>query len=125
MGYRFPESAIEQILDSVDIVEVVSAYLSLKKSGSNYKALCPFHRERTPSFTVSPKKQMFYCFGCQTGGNVFTFLMKHENMTFSEAAKTLAERVGIELPAADRGEEAKTLSLMNLNGVAADFFHRC
>lgn len=125
MAYRFPESAVEEVLNSVDIVEVISDYLSLKKSGSNYKALCPFHRERTPSFTVSPKKQMFYCFGCQTGGNVFTFLMKHENMTFSEAVKALAEKAGIELPVADKGEEAKTLSLMNLNGIAADFFHRC
>ena len=125
MSYRFPESAIEQVLNSVDIVEIISDYLSLRKSGSNYKALCPFHRERNPSFSVSPTKQMFYCFGCQAGGNVFTFLMKHENMTFSEAVKALAERAGIELPAADRGEEAKTLSILNLNGIAADFFHRC
>lgn len=107
MGYRFPESAIEQVLNSVDIVEVISDYLSLRKSGSNYKALCPFHRERNPSFSVSPTKQMFYCFGCQAGGNVFTFLMKHENMTFSEAVKALAERAGIELPAADRGRKQK------------------
>ncbi len=125
MAYRFSESAIEEVLNSVDIIEVLSDYVSLKKSGSNYKALCPFHRERTPSFTVSPKKQMFYCFGCQAGGNVFTFLMKHENMTFTETVKALAEKAGIELPEADRGEEAKTSSLLNLNGFAADYFHRC
>ena len=125
MGYRFPESAIEQVLNSVDIVEIISDYLSLRKRGSNYTALCPFHRERNPSFSVSPTKQMFYCFGCQAGGNVFTFLMKHENMTFSEAVKALAERAGIELPAADRAEEARILSILNLNGVATGFFHRC
>ena len=125
MAYRFPESAIEEVLSSIDIVEVLSEYLVLKKSGSNYKALCPFHRERTPSFTVSSEKQMFYCFGCQTGGNVFTFLMKHESMTFVEVVRMLAERAGIALPAVDRGEQEKTLSLMNINKVASDFFHRC
>ena len=125
MGSRFPEAAIEQILGSTDIIDVISDYLVLKKSGSNFKALCPFHRERTPSFTVNPEKQMFYCFGCQTGGNVFTFLVKHENMTFAEAVRMLAERAGIELPSVDRGEQEKTLSLLNINKIAGDFFHRC
>ena len=125
MALRFPESSVEQILNSVDIVEVISDYLVLKKAGSNYKALCPFHRERTPSFTVSPGKQMFYCFGCQTGGNVFSFLMKHENMTFPEAVRSLAEKTGIDLPDVDKGEEVRILSLSNVNGAAADYFHRC
>ena len=125
MGYRFSESAVEEVLNSVDIVELISDYLSLKKAGSNYKALCPFHRERTPSFTVSPGKQMFYCFGCQTGGNVFSFLMKHENMTFQEAVKSLAEKAGIKLPGADSGEETRVLSILNVNSAAADYFHKC
>ncbi len=125
MKFRFPESAIEEVLNSVDIVDVISEYLALKKSGSNYKALCPFHRERTPSFTVSPKKQMFYCFGCQTGGNVFSFIMKHENMNFPEAVKMMAEKAGIELPEVDAGESSESLSLLHLNKFAADYFHRC
>lgn len=125
MKVRFPESAIEEVLNSVDIVDVISEYLTLKKSGANFKALCPFHRERTPSFTVSPKKQMFYCFGCQTGGNVFSFIMKHENMNFPEAVKMMAEKAGIKLPEVDTGESSESLSLMHLNKFAADYFHKC
>ncbi len=111
-------------MNSVDIVDVISDYVELKKSGANYKALCPFHSEKTPSFTVSPGKQMFYCFGCQTGGNVFSFLMKHDKSTFPEAVKTLAEKSGINLPAVWGKDETKTLSLYKINDAASDYFHQ-
>ena len=92
-----PQDKIEQIKDANDIVEVLSDYLQVKKSGSNYKAICPFHQEKTPSFMISPAKQIFHCFGCHAGGNVFTFLQKVENISFIESVKILAKRAGIEL----------------------------
>ncbi len=122
MAYVFPEAVIENVLNSVDIVDVISGYLDLKKSGSNYKALCPFHREKTASFIVSASKQMFYCFGCQTGVNVFSFLMKYEKTTFPEAVKTLAEKAGVPLPSGWKGEEGKTLPLYKINEAAAELF---
>ncbi len=125
MAYNLPESVIETVLNSVDIVDVISGYLELKKSGANYKALCPFHREKTASFTVSPQKQMFYCFGCQTGGNVFSFLMKYEKTTFPEAVKTLAEKAGIQVSAGWRGEETKSLHLYKVNDAASELFRGC
>ena len=82
------------IRDRTDIVEVVSGYVQLKQSGNTYKGLCPFHTEKTPSFTVSREKQLFYCFGCGAGGDVFSFVMKIENMGFRDAARMLAERAG-------------------------------
>jgi DNA primase len=98
MGYRIPEETIEQIRRSVDIVDVISDYVQLKKQGRNYFGLCPFHGEKTPSFSVSPDKQIFHCFGCGAGGNVFSFLMDIEGISFVEAAKRLASRANIELP---------------------------
>ncbi len=92
-----PSDRIEQIKEANDIVEIISDYVSLKKSGSGYKALCPFHQEKTPSFMVSPQKQIFHCFGCGTGGNVFSFIQKVENMTFIESVKLLAKRAGINI----------------------------
>ncbi|HPM43401.1 MAG TPA: CHC2 zinc finger domain-containing protein, partial [Candidatus Omnitrophota bacterium] len=79
-----PEKIIDEIRDRTDIVEVISSYLPLKKTGRSYKAPCPFHNEKTPSFIVSPDKQIYHCFGCGAGGNVFSFLMKHENLEFPE-----------------------------------------
>jgi len=126
-----PGYLIDQIRQSNNIVEVISGYLPLKKTGSNFKALCPFHQEKTPSFLVSPQKEIFHCFGCGEGGNVFNFLMKHEKISFIEAVERLAERAGISLPKdrADR-EEASRISqerksLFEINRHAADFFHRC
>jgi DNA primase len=92
-----PQDKIEQIKDANDIVEVLSDYLQVKKSGSNYKALCPFHQEKTPSFMISPAKQIFHCFGCHAGGNVFTFMQKVEGISFIESVKILAKRANIEL----------------------------
>ncbi|MDR4888973.1 DNA primase [Fredinandcohnia sp. QZ13] len=97
MGYRIPEETIEKIRLSVDIVDVISEYVQLKKQGRNYFGLCPFHGENTPSFSVSPDKQIFHCFGCGAGGNVFSFLMDLEGYSFSEAAVNLAKKVNIDL----------------------------
>ncbi|MFB0527845.1 MAG: DNA primase [bacterium] len=126
-----PGYLIDQIRQSNNIVEVISGYLPLKKTGSNFKALCPFHQEKTPSFIVSPQKEIFHCFGCGEGGNVFNFLMKHEKISFIEAVERLAERAGISLPKDRAGrEEASRISqerksLFEINHHAADFFHRC
>ncbi|MBI4709766.1 MAG: hypothetical protein HY759_01455 [Nitrospirae bacterium] len=83
-------SALEDIKSRLDIVDIVSEYVALKKAGQNYKGLCPFHTEKTPSFMVSPSKQIFHCFGCGSGGDIFTFLTRHENLSFNEAAIILA-----------------------------------
>jgi DNA primase len=96
-SYKIPEETVEAVRSQSDIVQVISEYLTLKKAGSNYKACCPFHSEKTPSFIVSPHKQMFYCFGCGAGGNVFGFLMRQEGFAFAEAVKHLAGRLGIEI----------------------------
>jgi len=100
-----PEEKIDEIKDASDIVAVVGETVLLKKAGRNYQGLCPFHAEKTPSFTVSPDKQMFYCFGCGEGGSVFSFLMKQQGLTFPEAVKVLAERAGIALPAQRQSAE--------------------
>jgi DNA primase len=99
MGYRIPEETIEEIRRSVDIVDVISDYVQLKKQGRNYFGLCPFHGEKTPSFSVSPEKQIFHCFGCGAGGNVFSFLMDIEGLTFIEAVQRLAVRANVDLSA--------------------------
>ena len=88
----YEEDLVEQVRQSNDIVDVISSYVNLKRSGSNYMGLCPFHNEKSASFSVSPGKQMYYCFGCGAGGNVFTFLMEYENLTFVEAMEELAEK---------------------------------
>ncbi len=93
-----PPSTLQQIRDSVDIVDVVSRYVTLSKTGQNLRGLCPFHQEKTPSFTVTPTRQMFYCFGCGVGGDIFTFLMRKEGLEFLETVSDLAERAGIPLP---------------------------
>ncbi|HEY8449938.1 MAG TPA: DNA primase, partial [Bacillota bacterium] len=94
------DEAVAEVRSRIDIVDVVSDYVALRRSGRNYVGLCPFHREDTPSFTVAPDKQMFYCFGCQTGGDVFTFVMKREGLDFAEALALLARRAGVRLPEA-------------------------
>jgi DNA primase len=124
-----PEDVIQRIRERADILEVVGAHLTLSKAGQNFKGLCPFHSEKTPSFTVSPSRQMFHCFGCQEGGNVFTFLMKMDGATFPEAVRTLGQRYGIEVdertssPAARQRSEARE-RLFTLNRQAAEFFQR-
>ena len=123
-----PKDKITDIQSAADIVEIVSESVLLKKAGKDYKGLCPFHTEKTPSFTVSPEKQIFHCFGCGTGGNVFSFLMKQEGVSFPEAAKTLARRYGIEIPTQTMPPEERRRmdereNLFAVNRQAADFFH--
>jgi DNA primase len=124
-----PEDVINRIRDRADIVEVVQTHLSLTKAGQNWKGLCPFHSEKTPSFTVSPSRQMFHCFGCGVGGNVFTFLMKIEGSSFPAVVRALGEKLGIrveEKPASPEAKQRAELAerLFMLNRVAAEFFHR-
>jgi len=126
---RFDDSKIEEIKSRVDIVELASEYLTLKKAGRNYLGLCPFHQEKTPSFTVSREKQIFYCFGCGEGGNVITLLMKIANKSFPEAIQYLAEKTGILLPVKTFGREGREKDslhdeILRLNARAAQFFAR-
>ncbi len=126
---RFDNSKIEEIKSRVDIVELAAEYLTLKKAGRNYLGLCPFHQEKTPSFTVNREKQIFYCFGCGEGGNVITFLMKVANKTFPEAIKELAEKTGVVLPSPQASKESRQSdslreSIANLNLRAAQQYAR-
>ena len=122
-----PDAILNQIQDRVDIVEVVAAFVPLKRAGRNFKAPCPFHHEKTPSFVVSPDKQIFHCFGCGAGGNVFGFLMKQEKKDFLEVVEMLAEQVGVEIPK-DKNYNSqaleKTAPLIRANQQALDFYHQ-
>ncbi|RKY77614.1 DNA primase, partial [candidate division KSB1 bacterium] len=115
---------IEEIRSAADIVEIVSNYVTLKQRGKNYFGLCPFHPEKTPSFSVNPEKQIFHCFGCGVGGNVIAFIMKIENLQFPEAVKFLADKLGITIPEiASGGERSKErLTLFKVNKFAAEYF---
>jgi DNA primase len=118
------DSTLEEIKDRIDIVDFISEYVNLKKAGQNWKGLCPFHAEKTPSFTVSPAKQIFHCFGCGSGGDIFTFLRRHEGLSFPEALKVLADRAGVALKTT-RGSTAKTgekEQLLSIHRDAAVFF---
>lgn len=123
----YPDDVIEEVRTSSNIVDVIGSYVHLQKKGSNYFGLCPFHPEKSPSFSVSENKQMYYCFGCGAGGNVFTFLMKYENQTFPEAVRTLADRAGIALPQEELSEEQKKMQsmrtrLLEVNKAAARYY---
>ena len=122
---RIPDSIIDDIRNASDIVEVVGQYVQLKKRGKNYTGLCPIHQEKTPSFSVSADKQMFYCFGCAKGGNVFTFVMEHDKVSFVEAARTLARRAGITVPEdtpEDSAQATENEKLYAACRIAAAFF---
>lgn len=124
----YSDEVIEEVRSRNDIVDIVSQYVKLKRSGSNYVGLCPFHNEKSPSFSVSQSKQFYYCFGCGAGGNVFKFLMQYDNCTFQEAVQTLAERSGVTLPEAERSEESRQASekrqkLLEINKLAAGYFY--
>ncbi len=122
---KIPQEVIDGILDRTDIVEVISGCIQLKKAGRNYKANCPFHNEKTPSFVVSPEKQIYHCFGCDAGGNAINFLMKYENIGFPEAVEVLAGRAGVQLPkytkAAGQGPSLAA-RLYEVNKMAAAFY---
>lgn len=124
----YSEEIIEEVRMKNDIVDVVSGYVKLQKKGSSHWGLCPFHNEKSPSFSVSGDKQMYHCFGCGAGGNVFTFIMNYENYSFPEAVKMLAERAGVQLPEAEYSEEArhkenKRARLLEVNKEAAKYFY--
>ena len=124
----YPEELIEEVRMKNDIVDVVSGYVKLQKKGSSHWGLCPFHNEKSPSFSVSGGKQMFHCFGCGAGGNVFTFVMNYENYTFPEAVKYLADRAGVKLPEVEYSAEMKQKAnkrarLLEVNKEAAKFFY--
>ena len=124
----YPEELIEEVRTKNDIVDVISGYVRIQKKGSNYFGLCPFHNEKSPSFSVSQSKQIFYCFGCGAGGNVITFLMEYENATFQEAVKILADRAGINLPEMEyneesRQKESRRARLLEINKEAARYYY--
>ena len=125
---RYSETIIDEVRQSNDIVDVISQYVHLKRSGRNYFGLCPFHNEKSPSFSVSPDKQIFHCFGCGVGGNVFSFLSKIENMSFIEAVQNLASRANIALPTlennADSAKEELKAKVYKVNEFAAEFYHQ-
>lgn len=127
MAGRIPDHVLDDILGRVDIVEIISASIPLKKAGRNFKACCPFHHEKTPSFMVSPDRQIYHCFGCGESGNAFKFLMRHERLEFLEAVKYLAQKAGVELPQM-REEQSRDAGLAQqlyaANEAAASFFHR-
>ena len=124
----YPDEIIEEVRNQNDIVDVISEYVKLQKKGANYFGLCPFHNEKSPSFSVSPGKQMYYCFGCGEGGNVISFVMKYENYSFIEAVQMLASRAGIELPQVTRSKEEKENAdkrsqILTINTLAAKFYY--
>lgn len=124
----YSEDVIEEVRMKNDIVDVISGYVRLQKKGSSYFGLCPFHNEKSPSFSVSRDKQMYYCFGCGAGGNVITFIMEYENFSFTEALQMLAERAGVELPKAEYSTEAREKAdqksrILEVNKVAAQYFY--
>lgn len=124
----YSDELVEEVRQRNDIVDIISGYVNLKKKGGNYFGLCPFHNEKSASFSVSPGKQMYYCFGCGAGGNVFTFIMNYENYTFAEAIKLLADRAGIALPEIEDSKEAREKenrrkTLLQLNKEAATYFY--
>lgn len=125
---HYSDDIIEEVRMKNDIVDVVSQYVKLNRKGSSYFGLCPFHNEKTPSFSVTPSKQMYYCFGCGAGGNVFNFIMEYENFTFGEALQHLADRAGVALPKIEYSREAQEKAqrkalLMEINKKAAQYFY--
>src|SRR5690554_2761149 len=124
----YPDDIVEEVRIRNDIVNVIGSYIDLKKSGNNYLGLCPFHNEKTPSFSVSQSKQMYHCFGCGVGGNVYTFIMEYENYTFVEALKYLAERAGVNLPEQEYSASQKRRMdiknrLLEINKEAAKYYY--
>ena len=124
---RYSDEIIDEVRQTNDIVDIISQYVHLKRSGRNYFGLCPFHNEKSPSFSVSPDKQIFKCFGCGAGGNVFSFLTKIEGINFIEAVQMLAERSNIQLPVVENSEnnaiEELKAKVLKLNEFTAQFYH--
>ncbi|MDD3765663.1 MAG: DNA primase [Eubacteriales bacterium] len=129
MALIFPESFLQEVMDRNDIVDIASRFVSLKRSGGTLKGLCPFHKEKTPSFTVSPDKQLYYCFGCGRGGNIIGFVKDIENLDFVEAVKYLAEQAGMDIPDTNEGGAANNAKLRRtiykINSLSGRFFYEC
>ena len=124
----YSEDLIEEVRIRSDIIDVISGYVKLQKKGKEYTGLCPFHNEKSPSFWVNSEKQIYHCFGCGAGGNVFSFIMQYENYTFQEAVKMLADRAGIELPSQEmtaqiKQEQDLKTQILNLNKQAAKYYY--
>mgnify|MGYP000972282606 FL=1 len=124
----YASEVIDEVVSRSDIVDIISGYIKLKKNGSSYVGLCPFHNEKSPSFSVSPGKQLYHCFGCGVGGNVITFVMEYENYTFLEAVKYLADKAGMQLPETSYSEEEKKnrdlkAKLLEINKIAATYYY--
>ena len=124
----YSEDLVEEIRLRSDIIDVISGYVKLQKKGKEYTGLCPFHNEKSPSFWVNSEKQIYHCFGCGAGGNVFSFIMQYENYTFQEAVKMLADRAGIVLPSQEmtaqmRQEQDLKTQILNLNKQAAKYYY--
>ena len=121
-----PNDVINQVIERSDIVEIIGNYTALKKAGRNFKALCPFHNEKTPSFVVNPDKQIFHCFGCGVGGNAVGFLMRQEHLEFPEAVRFLANKAGVVIPEDESAAPSPSRQLreeiLKVNALAADFF---
>src|SRR5690606_2638137 len=129
MAGLIPQSFIDDLLNRSDIVEVIGSRIQLKKAGKNYSALCPFHKEKTPSFSVSPDKQFYYCFGCGAGGNALGFVMDHDHLDFPQAVENLAKRAGMEVPREEgsRGNKPRQpvdSPLYPLLAAAADYYRQ-
>lgn len=126
MGRMVPDHVIEEIRSRTDIVDLIGSRITLKRAGPTYKALCPFHKEKTPSFSVNPSRQRYHCFGCGQDGDVFTFLMQHEGMTFMDAVKALGERAGIAIELEEEdGRSRERRDMLAIYGEVADFYRRC
>ncbi|MDD5617483.1 MAG: DNA primase [Candidatus Omnitrophica bacterium] len=126
MPKTIPAEVINDIQDRCDLVELIASYIPLKRAGRNFKANCPFHNEKTPSFVVSPDKQIYHCFGCGEGGNAISFLMKYEHLDFREALETLAKRVGVAIQFEEKGQDSENTyinELYRINEFACDFYH--
>ena len=128
LKYSIPDSVIDEVRDRTDIVEVVSQSIVLKKVGKNYKGLCPFHSEKTPSFTVSPEKRIYHCFGCGAGGNAFKFVMETQNISFLEAVRKFSQNAGISIPQTDARHfndptNKEREALKKTNELAANYFY--
>ena len=125
---RYSEEIIEQVRQNNDVVDVISQYVHLTRKGRNYFGLCPFHNEKSPSFSVSPDRQIFHCFGCGVGGNVYSFLMKIEGIGFKEAVEQLAEKANIQLPtienAEDTAREELKTKIYKINQFTAEYYHQ-
>jgi DNA primase len=122
LGPRTDDDFREKLRALADIREIIGGYLPLKKAGNRFRGLCPFHSEKTPSFHVDPGKQLFYCFGCGTGGDVFRFLMLYEKVDFPEALRMLARRYGVPLPEYSRPVASEKQALLKVHRAAVDFF---